>query len=207
MSKRTKAVKTNTLGIETVKKQRYIGSEEFIRASTGEVIPMQLVESEDRDFNFHKVWLRNLIISLEGITNQKLKLAFWILDNLNSENQLIMTQRAIAEKSGMSLNTVTRTMRALQDGKPAFLQKINSGAYRVNPEVVWKGSYGRRMGICFEYRNTAAEIEATQEAVKAAQKPVEAPEAAEDTQEPLPGQMALEGVTEAVEAIREAVSA
>lgn len=51
----------------------------------------------------------------------------------------------------MSLYTVTKTMRALQEGSPAFLVKINSGAYRVNPDVIWKGSYSNRMGICYEY--------------------------------------------------------
>ena len=64
-----------------------------------------------------------------------------------------MTQRAIAKESGMSYQTVSRTMRALQEGTPAFLVKINSGAYRVNPDVIWKGSYSNRMGICYEYRS------------------------------------------------------
>lgn len=167
----------------TAKKQKYIGSTEFMDTVTGEVVPMQLVQVEDRDFNFHKVWLQNLVTSLDGISNQRLRLAFWILDNLDSENKLVMTQRAIADKSGMSLATVMRTMKALQEGNPAFLQKINSGAYRVNPDVVWKGSYSKRMGICFDYKETDE-----------AQKPAEAPEASNDT---LDGQMTLEGVQEA----------
>lgn len=167
----------------TKKKQKYIGSTEFLDTVTGEVVPMQLVQVEDRDFNFHKVWLQNLVMSLDDISNQRLRLAFWILDNLDSENKLVMTQRAIAEKSGMSLNTVTRTMKALQNGKPAFLQKINSGAYRVNPDVIWKGSYSKRIGICFDYKEA-----------EEAQKPVEASGASNDT---LDGQMTLEGVQEA----------
>ena len=114
---------------------------------------------EERDFNFHKVWLQHLVNSLDGISNQRLRLAFWIIDHLDKENKLVMTQRAIAEQSGMSLQTVSRTLRALQEGTPAFLVKINSGAYRVNPEVIWKGSYSNRMGICYEYRSEQAEGE------------------------------------------------
>lgn len=153
-------MKTSSKGdqpLSTTKKQKFVCSKEFVDTSTGEIIPMQMFQVEDRDFNFHKVWLKNLVMSLEGISSQRLKLAFWILDNLNSENQLVMTQRMIAEKSGMSLDTVRRTMRALQSGKPAFLQKINSGAYRVNPTVIWKGSYNKRMGVCFEYGSGANE--------------------------------------------------
>jgi hypothetical protein len=121
---------------------------------------MQMNVLEERDFNFHKVWMQHLVNSLDSISNQKLRLAFWIIDNLDKENQLIMTQRAISEASGISLQTVSRTITALceaPDGGPAFLQKINSGAYRVNPEVLFKGSHSNRMGICYEYRTTDAQ--------------------------------------------------
>lgn len=136
----------------TVKKQKFVGYKNLVDPETGENYPMQMNILEDRDFNFHKVWLQHLVNSLDSISNQKLRLAFWIIDNLDRENKLTMTQRAISERSGMSLQTVSRTLKALQEGEPAFLVKINSGAYRVNPDVIWKGSHSNRMGICYEYR-------------------------------------------------------
>lgn len=164
-------MKTNSKGdkpLATTKKQKLVGATTAFIATKEpgvyEEVPMAMFEVEDRDFNFHKVWLRNLVMSLDDICNQRLKLAFWILDNLNRENQLVMTQRAIAEKSGMSIKTVTRTMKALQSGNPAFLQKINSGAYRVNPNVIWKGSYSNRMGVMFQYGQTAAANKAADKA-------------------------------------------
>ena len=141
----------------TSKKQKFVGYKTLIDPETGESYPMQMNVIEERDFNFHKVWLQHLVNSLDGISNQRLRLAFWIIDNLDYENKLVMTQRAIAEKSGMSLNTVTKTMKALQEGTPSFLVKINSGAYRVNPEVIWKGSHSNRMGICYEYHQEGEE--------------------------------------------------
>lgn len=138
--------------VTTSKKQKFVGYKELVDPKTGEPYPMQLNVIEDRDFNFHKVWLQHLVNSLDGISNQRLRLAFWIIDHLDKENKLVMTQRAIAAGSGMSLNTVTKTMKALQEGKPPFLQKINSGAYRVNPDVIWQGSYSNRMGVIYEYR-------------------------------------------------------
>ena len=80
---------------------------------------------------------------------------FWIIDHLDRENQLIMTQRAIADATNMSTKTVNTTLKALceaPEGSPAFLQRINSGAYRVNPEVIFKGSHSNRMGICYKSR-------------------------------------------------------
>lgn len=143
--------------MKTTKKQKFIGYRELIDPETGEVYPMQMNVIEDRDFNFHKVWLQHLVNSLDAISNQKLRLAFWIIDHLDKENQLVMTQRAIADASGMSYQTVNRTLKALcesPDNGPAFLQKISIGAYRVNPEVIFKGSHSNRMGICYEYIET-----------------------------------------------------
>lgn len=143
--------------MQTTKKQKFVGVKELLDPDTGALYPMQMHVLEDRDFNFHKVWLQHLVNSLDGISNQRLRLAFWIIDHLDKENKLTMTQRAIAKESGMSYQTVSRTMRALQEGSPPFLIKINSGAYRVNPDVVWKGSHSNRMGVCFEYQVESAQ--------------------------------------------------
>lgn len=140
--------------IVTSKKQKFVGYKELIDPETGEAYPMQMNVIEDRDFNFHKVWLQHLVNGVDGIVNQKLKLAFWIIDNLNKENQLVMNQRTIAEKSGISYQTVNRTIKSLcevDENGFSFLQKINGGAYRVNPDIVFKGNHSNRMGICYEY--------------------------------------------------------
>lgn len=135
----------------TKKKQKFIGYKELIDPNTGELYPTQINVIEDRDFNFHKVWLQHFVNSLDSISTQKLRLAFWIIDHLDKENKLVMTQRKISERTGISIQTVNRTLKALQEGEPPFLVKINSGAYRVNPDVIWQGSYSNRMSICFEY--------------------------------------------------------
>ena len=82
----------------TRKKVKVIGTEKYIKQDTGEIAEMQVVKIEERDANFHKLWLGHILQSIDLIGNQKTKLAFWILDNLDSNNQLIMTQRKIAEK-------------------------------------------------------------------------------------------------------------
>lgn len=150
--------------MKTTKKQKFVGYKILVDPETGETYPMQMNVMEDRDFNFHKVWLQHLVNSLDSISNQKLRLAFWIIDHLDRENQLIMTQRAIADATNMSTKTVNTTLKALceaPEGSPAFLQRINSGAYRVNPEVIFKGSHSNRMGICYEYKETEKETSDT----------------------------------------------
>jgi predicted transcriptional regulator len=154
MSKRVKEVSKNE--VTTSKKQKFVGYKELVDPATGELVPMQIQMVEDRDFNFHKVWLKHLINGLDEITNQKVKVAFWIVENLDKENQIIMTQRQIAEECDISYQTVSRTIKALC--KSNFIQKINNGgSYRVNPNVLFKGSHNNRMGIIYDYSKTISE--------------------------------------------------
>ena len=129
---------------------KIIGKETYINQKTGEINEMQVIDIEERDANFHKIWLKHILTSIDLIGNQKMKLAFWILDNMDSENQLIMSQREMARKNEISTKTVTQTLKILMEAN--FLQKINnSGAYRVNPNVLWKGGKSARMNVLFKY--------------------------------------------------------
>ncbi len=140
----------------TRKKVKVIGSEKYINQHTGEIEEMNVINIEERDANFYKLWLGHILQSIDIIGNQKTRLAFWILDNLDKENQLIMTQRLIAKKTNMSIMTVSQTLRALINSN--FLQKINSGAYRVNPDVLFKGGKADRLNVLVKYTDTAKEI-------------------------------------------------
>ena len=133
----------------TRRKMKIVGKQAYIDQETGEMNEVQVIDIEEREANFHKIWLSHILNSIDLIGNQKTKLAFWILDNIDSENQLIMTQRKIAKNSGISLYTVSETLKVLMDSN--FLQKINSGAYRVNPNVLWKGGKSARMNVLFKY--------------------------------------------------------
>ena len=139
----------------TRRKMKIVGKQTYINQETGEMNEVQVIDIEERDTNFHKIWLSHILNSIDLIGNQKTKLAFWILDNIDSENQLIMTQRKIAKNSGISLYTVSETLKVLMDSN--FLQKINSGAYRVNPNVLWKGGKSARMNVLFKYHQNEKE--------------------------------------------------
>jgi len=141
----------------TRKKVKVIGQETYINPKTGELKDMQVIDIEERDFNFHKVWLQHILNSIDLIGNKKTKLAFWIVENLNKENQLVMTQRQIAEKTGFSLDTVRLTMTSLVESN--FLVKINMGAYMVNPDVLFKGGKSDRANILLQYHSAKHEEE------------------------------------------------
>ena len=139
----------------TRKKVKVVGTETYIKQDTGELREMQVIDIEERDANFHKLWLGHILNSIDLIGNQKTRLAFWFLDHLDSNNLLPMTQRQIADKSGISYQTVSRTLQAQNDRN--FLQRINQGAYRVNPDVLFKGGKNARMNVLLQYHDAAAE--------------------------------------------------
>ena len=150
-TKSAKKMHSKKQDVTSHKKIKVIGTETYINQQTGEIQPMQVISLEDRDFNFTKIWMQNIINSIDLIGNQKTRLAFWIIQNLNRENQLVMTQKQIAKKSGISLRTVATTMKVLVESN--FLRKINGGAYCVNPDILFKGTRNNRLNVLLQYTN------------------------------------------------------
>lgn len=139
----------------TRKAVKVVGTETYINRETGEIQEMQVVSIEERDANFHKIWLSHIIQAMDLIGNQKIKFAFWLLGQMNSENQIPMTLRQMAKKSGMSLDTVNRTVKALIESN--LLVRYNIGVYQVNPDMIFKGGKSSRMNIMLSYRDTKKE--------------------------------------------------
>lgn len=137
---------------QTTKKLKVVGRQTYINTATGELEDMEVSLMEDRDFNFHKVWMKNLIATLDIVSNQKTKICFWIIDNLNKENELPYTQRMIAEKTGTSLPTVNSTIKILQDAD--FLRKpAGKTVYMVNPNIIFKGTRNGRLAMATIYES------------------------------------------------------
>lgn len=144
----------------TSKKVKVIGTQQYINANTGELEEMQVTSLQDRDFNFTKVWLNSILQTLDMLGNQKTKVAYHIIDNLNKENQYIGTQRQIAERTGISIKTVSVTVKALLNAD--FLRIVNSGVYCVNPDVLFKGSRSARLNVLQQY-NTVEQSQISDE--------------------------------------------
>lgn len=144
--KKNKIVATQT----TQKKVKYIGTERYINANTGEIEEFQVTNIEERDFNFAKIWLKNFILTLEMVGNQKTKLAMWIIDNLDKENRVVCTFRKMSDETDISLSTVRDTMKILQEAD--FIRKMANGVYVINPDIYFKGTRQARLNILNQYQ-------------------------------------------------------
>lgn len=133
----------------TMKKTKVKGLQTYVNANTGELIEMQVMSVEERDFNFSKVWMRSFLTTIEIVGNAKTKVAYWVIDHIDKENKLTYTYRQIAEETQMSLDTVTATMKALLGAD--FLRRKNQGCYIVNPNVLFKGTHNARLNVLTQY--------------------------------------------------------
>ena len=156
-----------TKKVTTRKKVKVIGTKEFIDAETGEINTMNVVSIEERDCNFHKLWIGHIIEAFDMIGNQKINLCIWVLEHLNRENTLICTYRRMEKEAGISLKTIAETMKTLMESN--FLTQVQSGVYQVNPNVIFKGGKTDRMNVLIQYRD-AQNIENEKEINKSEDK-------------------------------------
>ena len=139
----------------TRKKVKVVGLQQYIDSKTGEVKDFQVINIEERDANFHKFWMFNVIQSLDLIGNQKTRFAFWLIDQMDDENKICLTLRQMAEKTGISLETVRITVKALIESD--FLVKHNMGVYKVNPNCIFSGGKEARVRVLLDYQESKAE--------------------------------------------------
>ena len=131
-------------------KTRVIGTQQYVNVNTGELREMQVIESteDNKDFNFHKLFMRDFIRAIDIVSNKKTKICYWIIDNINKDNQLLYSYRQISEITGISYSVVAETVKALLDAD--YLRK-HGKVLIVNPDIIFKGSAIRRANILHTY--------------------------------------------------------
>ena len=124
---------------------------EYVDPKTGELVDRFKIEYEERDFNFHKIWLWHVASILDLLGSQKIRVLSHILEKMNSDNLYISTQRKTAEDAGVSKKTVTETLALMMNANMMKMQ--GHGVYQINPEVIFRGDTANRLEILYEYHN------------------------------------------------------
>src|SRR5690606_22325702 len=97
---------------------KLLGSDVWVNQRTGEIMEAQTLEktlhSSDVDVGFHKLWIGHILSTIDEVGNAKVKVLFWLLQNMDRQNMVKATVRQIAEKSGVGEATVKRLMAALR---------------------------------------------------------------------------------------------
>jgi DNA-binding transcriptional ArsR family regulator len=141
----------------STKKLKKVSTAQYLNPETHEIETMQVMDfTIDGDFNYDKIWLAHLLDTLELLGNKKIKVICWLLEKRDKvSNLVIASQRAIAEEMGVSLPTVTSTLRELQ--KANIIVKVQDGVYRLSPDVIFKGKHETRMNVLYRYQTESNE--------------------------------------------------
>ena len=134
-----------------IKKQKIVGTQNYINQETGEIKEMVVVEKNvEQDFNFHKIWLLDLLGVLDIIGNKKIKVINYLFEILNPrDNSISITYKEVEKHTGVSYPIVVETFKILIETN--FLKKIRQSFYMVNPDIIIQGKTNKRMNLLIQY--------------------------------------------------------
>ena len=139
----------------------YKGSQRLIDEESGEVIEVDKLYRKQTSGNFHKAYIIQLISMMDMIGGQKFKVVNYILDNIHwSNNTLMGTTREIAKATNTSLQTVTITLKTLEEGN---IIKRRTGALMLNPELLMRGDDQKQKYLLLEFGQFEQEAKEKQE--------------------------------------------
>lgn len=140
------------------KKQKIIGKVNLVNADTNKVESFSVIQdSKDTDFNFHKVWIKDLVELLNIIGGQKVKVFSHILLKMNSDNHYIGSIREMAKELKLSNETVTNTLKLLKGLEQ--LTMIQNGVYMLNPDLILKGGSLKRQMLKAKFKGIPFETD------------------------------------------------
>lgn len=129
-----------------------IGLKTFIDAQTGEEIDFTIIEKDiPKDYNFHKIWLQDVLNVLDSFGNKKILVLTHLLKNMrNEDNSVSGSYREIAESCKVSAPTVCNVMNELIDSN--VLKKVSNSTYVFNPNLIVRGGAEKRKNLIIKYK-------------------------------------------------------
>lgn len=138
------------MSAKTSRKLKTVGTETYINISTGEVHEMNVVEIEDKDANFLKLWVSSILAAVDELSNQRLKVVFWLVEKAGKNRNIITkTTRELSDEIGVSKTTIVETLKILE--RHDILRR-KTGVIFMSPDVVYKGSRNGRLEVLTRYR-------------------------------------------------------
>lgn len=127
---------------------RRYGTERFI-GEDGVPRTFHILELEEGDKNFDKIWLYHIVEAMDTFGYKKLRFLMHLISVRTRENLVIGTVRSLAKDAKVSISTASATMRTLKENK--ILVNVNQGCYMINPDVIFRGRKNFRMDVLLRY--------------------------------------------------------
>ena len=124
--------------------KRMIGWEEVMSLKTGEVSTSVKFKIFDQDFNFEKIWIKNLLFAIGLVGDKSIGVLMYFLENRNYENKVLANKEMIVRHTKISRKTVYRVVKKLIGGD--IIRPLELG-FQVNPNVIFNSLDAKRKNI------------------------------------------------------------
>ena len=135
------------------------GEDRWINQKTGEVretlqAEIDLTEEQNQRNHSFLICVLPYIIKLTNLVgNQKMKVVNYVLENMALKgeyaNSLMITQRELAEKAGVSIQTVSITLNTLEE---ANIIEKRTGAIMLHPKVAMMGGKQKEKSLMINFK-------------------------------------------------------
>lgn len=113
----------------------------------------QVVKKVERQ-GFEITYLTYFFDLFDKLGGQKYKVVKYIIEHKNHENQLIITNRELANKCGVGINTVTETLKLLRS---AGLVQTRTGSIMLIPKLAHRGSSKKELYLMQKFETFDSE--------------------------------------------------
>ena len=115
----------------------------------GAEFDVTIVETDTaKDFNFKKIYLYELLMATDKLTNIKTKIALMILEMADTNNVIVLpTQKTLASLLKISRTTLSETLKLLIDYNVICKIKNFQNSFIINPNIVCKANAEGRVAI------------------------------------------------------------
>lgn len=130
----------------------YITTSKWVNQETGEVRLMDEFEKKvGRTENFMITYLPEMIALMDTLGNKKMKVVKYILKNMSkADNTLVVTTVELAQKSGVSRQTVSDTLQILEEAK---IISRRTGAIMISPRLMNNKSSSKEATMLIKFKS------------------------------------------------------
>lgn len=126
------------------------GVSKWQNLETGEIIEAQEIVKKTSRQGFMITYLHQIIKLIDQLGNRKMQVVKYILDNMDTAtNTLIITTVELAEKTGVSRQTVSDTLKILE--RNGIIAR-RSGAIMIHAQLLHRGSNSKEKYLLTKFQ-------------------------------------------------------
>ena len=133
------------------KVQTKVGNMQLYNPNTNKMEDFAVIDKNiEQDYNFHKIWLQDVLNVLDSFGNKKILVLSYLLKIMrNEDNTFSGTYREIASSIQVSVKTVNVVFQELIESN--IIKKVSTATYRFNPDIIVKGKSNKRKNLLIRY--------------------------------------------------------